>query len=92
MNILLLLAGGSGTRSGADTPKQFIEISGIPIIVHTLKTFQELDVIDQICVVSHSEYMDEVYAYKEKYDITKIKWVVGGGKTGLASVKRGWIS
>lgn len=89
MNILLLLAGGSGTRSGADTPKQFIEISGIPIIVHTLKTFQELDVINQICVVSHSEYINEVWAYGGKYGITKIKWVVDGGNSGLASVKRG---
>lgn len=88
-NILLLLAGGSGTRSGANTPKQFIEINSVPIIVHTLRTFQELDVIDQICVVCHSEYMDEVWGYVEKYGLKKIKWVVAGGNTGLASVKKG---
>lgn len=89
MNILLLLAGGVGTRIGADIPKQFIEVNSIPIIVYTLKKFQDLEQIDSICVVSHSDWINRVWDYRSKYELDKIKWVVPGGRTGLESVKNG---
>ena len=39
MNIAVVLAGGSGSRMGmVDRPKQFIEIYGKPVIIHTLET------------------------------------------------------
>ena len=36
MNIAIIFAGGKGTRMGAEIPKQFLEINGKPILVHTL--------------------------------------------------------
>lgn len=89
MNILLLLAGGVGSRIGSDIPKQFIEVNSIPLIVYTLKTFQSIDRIDSICVVSHNNWVDKVWEYRAKYKLDKINWVVPGGRTGLESVKNG---
>ena len=39
----LILAGGIGSRMGADMPKQYLEIGGKPIIVHTLEHFLEYE-------------------------------------------------
>lgn len=89
MNILLLLAGGSGNRLGADIPKQFLTVKDAPVIVHTLRHFQDSPLIDAICIASHRDWMDDVKGYARDYGIDKIRWVVPGGNTGLESVKQG---
>ena len=89
MNILLLLAGGIGKRAETDIPKQFLSVNNIPVIVYTLKRFQESRLIDSICVVSHRDWIETVKLYTKEYGITKIQWVVPGGRTGLESVKNG---
>ena len=50
MNIAIIFAGGKGVRMGCGIPKQFLEINGKPILVHTLELFQEHDEIDKIYV------------------------------------------
>ena len=50
MNIAIIFAGGSGVRMGAGIPKQFLEINGKPILIHTLQLFQYHDQIDKIYV------------------------------------------
>ena len=54
MNIGLILAGGSGTRMGGDLPKQFIDIYGKPLIVHTIEAFDINPNIDYIAVICKS--------------------------------------
>ena len=51
MNIGIILAGGSGTRMGSDIPKQFIDIYGKPMIIHTIESFDVNSEIDRIIVV-----------------------------------------
>ena len=41
MNIAVILAGGIGSRIGADRPKQFIEVMGKPVLAYTLEVFQK---------------------------------------------------
>ena len=50
MNIAIIFAGGSGVRMGAGMPKQFLEINGKPIIIHTLDNFQNSPSIDKIYI------------------------------------------
>ena len=40
-NIAIVFAGGVGARMGSGLPKQFIEVNGKPIIIHTLDIFEE---------------------------------------------------
>ncbi|MFT7102769.1 MAG: 2-C-methyl-D-erythritol 4-phosphate cytidylyltransferase, partial [Bacteroidia bacterium] len=40
---MIIVAGGSGTRMGAKIPKQFIELNGKPILMHTLQNLREMD-------------------------------------------------
>ena len=48
MNIAMIFAGGSGVRMGAGMPKQFLQVNGKPIIIHTLDNFQNPPDIDKI--------------------------------------------
>ena len=81
MNIAVILAGGVGSRVGADRPKQFIEVLGKPVIAYTLEAFQrnaDIDVIEIGCHSSWIEYLKEIV---ERYNISKAKWIVEGGNT-----------
>lgn len=60
MNIALVLAGGTGTRLGADIPKQYIEVNGRMIIDYCLKTLDESDYIDAIWIVADSVWQDKI--------------------------------
>ena len=51
MNVAIIVASGSGTRFGSETPKQFLEILGKPLVVHTLERFEYCPAIDAIVLV-----------------------------------------
>ncbi len=89
MNCAIILAGGTGTRVGANIPKQFIEIMGKPILAYTLENFQRNSEIDAIEVVCHCDWLSEVKEIGEKYGIDKIKWVTVGGDSFQKSVLNG---
>lgn len=57
MNIAIIFAGGSGVRMGAGVPKQFLEINGKPIIIHTLQIFQYHELIDKIYISVLKDYI-----------------------------------
>ena len=89
MNIAIIIAGGVGSRMGQDIPKQFINVYDKPILVYTLEGFQKHPLIDAIEVVCIDGWHDVLWAYAKQYGITKLKWVVSGGKTGQESIRNG---
>lgn len=89
MNIGLLIAGGVGRRMNMNTPKQFIEVNGKPVIVYTLEAFEKNKNIDEIAVVCLKDWMDDLENWAEKYGITKLTTIVEGGATGMESLRRG---
>lgn len=54
----LILAGGIGSRMGADLPKQYIEVSKKPIIIHTIEKFLSCENIDGIIVMTPADWVD----------------------------------
>lgn len=89
MNVPIILAGGVGSRVGADRPKQFIEILGKPVLVYTIEIFQnhpEIDAIEVVCIESHIDYLKGLV---EKYGLTKVKWITPGGEDFQHSVING---
>lgn len=89
MNIAVILAGGIGSRVGADIPKQFIEVLGKPVLAYTIEAFErhpQIDAIEVVCIKSYIDYMSEL---KEKYNLTKLKWIAEGGDTFQESVLNG---
>jgi len=89
VNIAVILAGGVGRRMGSDTPKQFIEIDGKPIIIYTLERFENHPDIDAIEIVCLSSHIEEIKSLVNMYDIKKVKWIVPGGSTFQESVRNG---
>lgn len=89
MNTAIILAGGSGTRVGADCPKQFIEVGGKPILYYTLQRFQQHYMIDRIVVVSHRGYVSYVRKLADENGMDKVAKVVCGGASFQDSVMAG---
>lgn len=86
MNIAIVFAGGSGVRMGAGIPKQFLEINGKPVIVHTLQLFQYHDEIDKIYVSILEDYQGYMEELVEEYRLTKVVAVLPGGETAQDSI------
>ncbi|MCI8417107.1 MAG: 2-C-methyl-D-erythritol 4-phosphate cytidylyltransferase [Lachnospiraceae bacterium] len=58
MNIALVLSGGTGSRMGLDTPKQYISINGRPIISYCIETLVRQGEIDAIQIVAEPQWQE----------------------------------
>ena len=92
MVVALLTAAGVGTRMGQDIPKQFMHVENKPIIIHTMEAFQRHPNVDAIMVVILPAWIEVLKAYANQFNITKLKWVVSGGKTGQESIYNGILA
>ena len=88
-NIALIIAGGTGARTGQDIPKQFINVYDKPVIIYTLECFQRHPSIDGITVVCLDGWHDILKVYCKQFNITKLESVVSGGKVGQESIRNG---
>ena len=86
MNIAIIFAGGSGVRMGAGIPKQFLEINGKPILIHTFQLFQHHREIDKIYAAVQEDYISYVKDLADEYRVTKLAAVVAGGETAEDSI------
>lgn len=87
--IAIIVAGGSGHRMGQDIPKQFMNVYDKPVLIYTLEGFQRHPQVDEIEVVCIDGWHDILWAYAKQFNITKLKWVISGGKTGQESIRNG---
>ena len=92
MNIAIIAAAGAGTRMGSDRPKQFLLLAGTPVIVHTLRAFEQCDSINEVIVVLPAEESAGFLSMAGKFGLRKVARVVPGGATRADSVKRGLMS
>ena len=90
MNTALIFAGGTGTRmNSAGKPKQFLELHGKPIIIHTIEHFDRHPEIDSIAIVCIEGWIDYLKEMLEKFRVKKVKWVIPGGATSQESTRNG---
>lgn len=85
----IIVAGGSGTRMGAAIPKQYLEVGGQPILMHTLSVFNKTDSsIDLILVIPEHDFSlwNELC---HKFGFGVPHRLVKGGKSRFQSVKNG---
>jgi len=85
-NILIIPAGGSGTRMGENLPKQFLKLHNKEIIIRTLEVFQNSDSIDKICISIGKDQKSKLLDLLDKYSINKVSEIVEGGKTRQESI------
>ncbi len=80
MNIAVILAGGSGSRLGYATPKQFFKIAGKTVIEHTLNVFERNAQIDEIAVVVNDPYQHTIEDMVLTNGWVKVRKILMGGK------------
>jgi len=85
----IIPAAGSGIRMGLSSPKQFFKLGGIPILIHTLQIFQQIDTIGHIIVVAPPESCSLVGEMVQRYHLDKVNAVIAGGKERQDSVRAG---
>jgi 2-C-methyl-D-erythritol 4-phosphate cytidylyltransferase len=89
MNFAIIVAAGSGTRFGANKPKQFLEVGGKPVIVHTLERFENCVAVDRVILVLAADEIDNFRQTATEYNLKKLVKIVAGGKTRTESVLSG---
>jgi 2-C-methyl-D-erythritol 4-phosphate cytidylyltransferase len=89
MNVAIIVAAGRGSRMGGGRAKQFREISGIPIIIHTLRRFEQCSTVGETTVVLPEAEREEFLSLSETYGLRKLTRAVAGGETRALSVWNG---
>ena len=85
-NVAIIFAGGTGSRMHGDVPKQFLEVSGKPIIIQTLELFEVNEDIDEIYVACVAEHIPTLEDMISRFMVHKIRRIFPGGKTGQDSI------
>ena len=87
----VILAAGSGSRTGLSTPKQFLPLGGKTVLEHSVQTFQNHSGIDEIVIVTAPEFIEKVQDIINASKWTKVTAVLPGGKerfdSSLAAVR-----
>ena len=85
----VIVAGGKGTRMGADKNKVFLKILGREVLYYTISAFEKNDKIDDIIVVTGKNDIEECQILVDKYGIKKVSYITEGGATRQESVMNG---
>lgn len=95
---VVIVAAGRGKRMGTEESKQYLQLGGKPIVVHTLQSFQAMTFIDEIVLVVGTDDIDRCRLWCEQYSLTKVKAVIAGGAerqhsvhAGLKMIEAEWV-
>lgn len=89
--VAVILAAGSGSRTGLSTPKQFLLLGGKTVLEHSVQTFHDHPGIGQVVIVTSTEFIPKVQDMVKADNWTKVTAVLAGGKerfdSSLAAVR-----
>lgn len=89
MNTAIIVAAGSGKRFGSDIPKQFLNLQGKPLIIHTIERFEQCELVDEIILVLSPGEIESFKSLLSPYSFAKITQLVEGGEIRAESVRNG---
>ena len=84
---IIIVAGGSGSRMGLATPKQFLELLGLPILMYTLKQFQQSITDEEIILALPEKEQSTWKSLCEKHNFDVPHQIVNGGESRFHSVQ-----
>ncbi len=84
----LILAAGKGARFGSGSlPKQFAEIAGKPLFIHSVQTYVGIAEIDRVIVVANPQWLEQTTETLKRHELVEHVTVVVGGNTRQVSVQ-----
>ena len=89
MNVAIVVAAGKGTRLGGARPKQFLELRGVPVIIHTLRQFERCKEINEVITVLPADDTAGFESLTKQFELKKAGRIVAGGATRAQSVRNG---
>lgn len=89
MDYVIIVAGGKGLRMGADVPKQFLPVGGLPVLMRTIACFAEYDASLGIILVLPADQHDYWRQLCRRYDFNVAHTVADGGETRFHSSRNG---
>jgi 2-C-methyl-D-erythritol 4-phosphate cytidylyltransferase / 2-C-methyl-D-erythritol 2,4-cyclodiphosphate synthase len=85
----VIAAGGTGTRMQSGIPKQFLEISGKPVLLHTVESIAALEEVNRIVIALPPEYIAEAEAILRQIAARMSILCIAGGPNRQESVRAG---
>ena len=77
--IAIVLAAGSGRRFGAAVPKQYLQLGAHTVLEHAVLAFERHPSVDEVTIVVHSDYLEQVSTLREARGWQKVRHVIAGG-------------
>jgi 2-C-methyl-D-erythritol 4-phosphate cytidylyltransferase/2-C-methyl-D-erythritol 2,4-cyclodiphosphate synthase len=88
----IIVAGGLGKRMGAKSPKQFLLLGRVPVIIHTIRAFEKASSIDRILLVLPESEMEPSKELIAGYGPKKVIRLTAGGRERQDSVRNGLMA
>ncbi|MBE6577835.1 MAG: 2-C-methyl-D-erythritol 4-phosphate cytidylyltransferase [Ruminococcaceae bacterium] len=86
----VIVAAGLSERFGGKVTKQMTNVCGEPLLMHTVRAYEEADCIHEIIIVAKSVEIPVWQELVKKYDFKKVRAIVKGGHTRQISVLNGF--
>jgi len=86
---VIIVAGGSGMRMNSPVPKQFLKLNGLPVLMHTINKFSDLNLGIEIIVVLPNQLISEWQELCKEFNFSTSVKIAEGGETRFHSVKNG---
>jgi 2-C-methyl-D-erythritol 4-phosphate cytidylyltransferase len=86
---VVIVAGGSGKRMGAEVPKQFLELAGRPVLMHTIERFKAYSESIEIITVLPENQLRYWIDLQKKHSFSVLHTLVKGGTNRFYSVRNG---
>ena len=87
MKSIIITAGGIGKRMGSDSPKQFLELHGKPILMHTIARFHDYNPSFQLVLTLPAEHIETWKHLCDSLNFQIPHTIVSGGKERFHSVQ-----
>ncbi|RBQ03315.1 2-C-methyl-D-erythritol 4-phosphate cytidylyltransferase [Pedobacter miscanthi] len=83
----IIVAGGSGNRMQTETPKQFLLLKNLPVLMHTIKAFAQSDTQPKILLVLSKDQQGYWKRLCDEFNFYVPHEVIDGGEQRFHSVK-----
>lgn len=83
---VIIPAAGSGTRFGAALPKQYLDLCGLPILIRTLRVFEQTPCIHAIVIAASEDFHEHIQMLCHTHSITKLAAICAGGSERQHSI------
>lgn len=91
--VVLIPAAGSGRRMGGSVSKQYQELAGRPLLVHSLNLFDSHPLVEAIYPIVPAEDLNYCREYIiEPYQFSKVRRLIAGGSQRQDSVRNGFTA